>query len=117
MTNPITISSVDGDTKYNLTLTQTDDTSAILDLWKSVAGVDSDETYNLVDVAVTGTKATCQTQVLFAMATVEIDIGAAEVDITVSHIWFAPTIPPMPISSADRAALVAWLNGFPQGAS
>jgi hypothetical protein len=117
MTNPFSISSSVSDTEYTITLTQTDSDSAILDLWKSVEGDESDETYNLVGVTANGASATCQTQVLFMMATIGITVGATEVDIVVSHVLFAPTIPSIPISAADSAALLEWLKGFPEGTS
>jgi hypothetical protein len=93
---------------YTIALTVTGPKTATIDLGNG-------ESYALTGMQRNGDSATCQTSVLFATAQVAVLVGPASVEIEVSGIWLAPPPATYAISAADSAAIIAWLQNFPEG--
>ena len=56
----------------------------------------------------------CETPVLFSTAVIGMAVTALSVKISITGVWFAPPPQAYAISAKDSAALLTWLNNFPE---
>ena len=105
----VTITAIDGGgVAYTITLLATSSTTA--DLTLSPAGSSNNETHALSNIQRRGNQVTCQTPVVFWMATIAVTVEAEAFEIG----WAASPPETYTISAADGAALLAWLQNFPE---
>ena len=78
-----------------------------------VGAPDTDNTYPLTAVKVSGDVVNCMTSSFFGQPWVTITLGAASVEIAVSHIMFAPKPTTLPLDAKLVAQARAWLAASP----
>ena len=64
-----------------------------------------------------GDQVVCETPVFLSTATIAVTVGPTSVEISVTGVWFAPPPQIYSISAADSAALIAWLQNFPENST
>ena len=105
----VTITATDGDgVTYSITLLATGPTTA--DLTLSQVGSSNNESHALSNVQRRGNQVTCTTPVVFWTATIAVTVEAEAFEIG----WAASPPQTYTISAADGAALLAWLQNFPE---